>query len=217
MAFSEELRESIDNYVNQHLPDEYWFENYFDYISDRTLSKRLSEQFKAIRYIYKLLEGLQPDDYLMKAQVRIQIIYYASIYEAVIHHILFDVLNDRKEVIDLCLIENYKRISVSKELDNLEHDGKKIYTVFKDSSARDKNQIRFEYKMDAAVQLGLIESELGAELKMIYTLRNAIHLHAEIRKGIYYEIEMSRLAYRRMKVFREQIIQGLSKFENYNG
>jgi hypothetical protein len=28
MPFSEEIQESIDTYVNQHLPDEYWFENF---------------------------------------------------------------------------------------------------------------------------------------------------------------------------------------------
>lgn len=211
MAFSKEIQENIYKYVNQHLPDEYWFENYFDYISDTQLSKRLAEEFKAIRYIYKLLEGMQADDYLKIAQVRIQIIYYASIYEAVIHHILFDVLNERQEVKDLYLTENYKRISVNKDLDNLEHDGKKIFTVFKDTFTRDINQIRFENKVDVSVQLGLIESTLGAELKTIYTLRNAIHLHAEIRKGINYEIEMSLLAYRRMKIFREQITEGLNK------
>ena len=211
MPFNEEIQESIETYVNQHLPDEYWFENYFDYITDSQLSKRLAEEFKAIRYIYKLLEGMQADDYLKIAQVRIQIIYYASIYEAVLHHLLFDVLHERQEVKDLYLTENFKRISVSKDLDRLEHDGKRIFTVYKDTFTRDINQIRFEYKVDASVKLGLIETSLGDELKTLYTLRNAIHLHAEIRKGINYEIEMSLVAYRRMKIFREQIIEGLKK------
>jgi hypothetical protein len=154
---------------------------------------------------------MQADDYLKIAQIRIQIIYYASIYEAVIHHVLFDLLEDKNEVKDLYLTENYKRISVSKELEDLEHDGKKIYTVYKDTFTRDINQIRFEYKVDASIQLGLIDPTLGEELKKIYTLRNAIHLHAEIRKGIQYEIDMSLVAYRRMKIFREQITQGLRK------
>ena len=210
MAFSKEIKDSIETYVNQHLPDEYWFENYFDYISDSQLSKRLSEEFKAIRYIYKILEGMQADDYLKIAQVRIQIIYYASIYEAILHHILFDLLKDKQEVKDLYLTENFKRISVSKELDNLVHDGKKIFTMYKDWFTRDINQIRFEYKVDVAVQLSLINLNLGEELKKIYTLRNAIHLHAEIRKGIQYEIDMSLIAYRRMKIFREQIIAGMN-------
>jgi hypothetical protein len=48
MAFTEETKETIENYVNQHLPDEYWFENYFDYISDTELSKRLADELKQL-------------------------------------------------------------------------------------------------------------------------------------------------------------------------
>ena len=55
--------------------------------------------------------------------------------------------------------------TVSKELDNLEHDGKKIFTMHKDVFTRDINQIRFEYKVDASIKLGLINSSLGDELK----------------------------------------------------
>jgi hypothetical protein len=209
MAFNNEMRSEIEVYVNQHLPDEYWFENYFDYIKDTELSVRLADEFKAIRYIYKLLEGLQADDYLKIAQVRIQIIYYASIYEAVLHYILFDLLKDHPDVRALFVTKNYKRISVSKNLDDLIHDGKKIFTMYQADFERDINQIRFEYKVDVAIKLGLLTEDLGNELKKIYTLRNAIHLHAEIRKGIQYEIEMSLIAYRRMKIFREQIIEGM--------
>jgi len=209
MPFSPQTKNEIESYITNHLPDEDWFENYFDYIQDPVLSARLAEEFKAIRYIYKFFEGIQADDWLLNAQIRIQIIYYASIYEAVIHHILFSLLPTRPEVLALFETKMYKKISVRKDLDNLMHDGKKIWTMYEDIGHRDVRQIRFEYKADAAVLLGLISPTLCEELKEIYALRNAIHLHAEIARGVNYEMEMSLKAYRRMKIFREQLTGGM--------
>ncbi|MCU4158253.1 hypothetical protein J1N10_19930 [Carboxylicivirga sp. A043] len=213
MPFREDIKKEIEEYILNHLPDEHWFDDYFDYVGDEELRNRLSEEFKAIRYIYKFLEGIQADDWLRNAQIRIQVFYYASIYEAVIHHFLFDVLGDKEEVKSLFNTKVYKKISVSKELNGLIHDGKEIKTMYETVGKREMTTIRFEHKIEACIKLGLITEELGAELKQIYDLRNAIHLHAEIRKGIEYELEMSTIAYRRMKIFREQITKGLSELE----
>lgn len=40
-------------------------------------------------------------------------------------------------------------------------------------------------------------------------MRNCIHIHAEIRKGLKYELEQSKKAYWRMKPFKDQVEQGL--------
>jgi hypothetical protein len=85
-----ESNKDISRNIHKHLPDENWFDDFFDYIQDRPLSNRIAEEFKAIRYIYKFLEGIQADEWLKNAQISIQIIYYASIYEAKIHYVLFD-------------------------------------------------------------------------------------------------------------------------------
>lgn len=211
MPFTTETKNEIECYINKHLPDEDWFDDFFDYIKDKPLANRLAEEFKAIRYIYKFLEGIQADEWLKNAQVRIQIIYYASIYEAIIHYVLFDLFPTNPLVTKLYETKVYKRISVSKELDNLTHLGKKIYTTFDDIAHKDIRQIRFEHKADVAYSLGLIEEKLRDELKEIYSLRNAIHLHAEIEKGINYEMEMSLMAYRRMQVFKQQMTKGLTE------
>ncbi|WP_026915929.1 hypothetical protein [Christiangramia portivictoriae] len=213
MPFKDEIKQEIESYITNHLPEENWFENYFDFIDDQKLRIRLSEEFKAIRYIYKFFEGIQAEEWLKNAQIRIQIFYYASIYEAVIHHILFEILPDKLEVKKLFITKTYKKISVSNELNELEHDGKKILTMYQKDINREITTIRFEDKVDASVKLNLINEKLGEELKDIYRLRNAIHLHAEIKKGIEYEMEMSTIAYRRMKVFKEQIEVGLEQHE----
>ena len=50
-----------------------------------------------------------------------------------------------------------------------------------------------------------IEIDLTSEIIEIYGYRNAIHLVAEQRKGIEYELELSKRAYRRMRPFIDQI------------
>lgn len=52
-----------------------------------------------------------------------------------------------------------------------------------------------------------------SELIEIYGNRNGIHLVAEQRKGINYELELSKKAYKRMQPFIEQIKQKL-KLDN---
>lgn len=61
---------------------------------------------------------------------------------------------------------------------------------------------------------GIIVS-LPEELIEIYSYRNGIHLIAEQRKGISYEINLSKKAYRRMKPFIEQIKEKLQEDGKY--
>ena len=46
---------------------------------------------------------------------------------------------------------------------------------------------------------------MPGELIELYSYRNGIHIMAEQRKGISYELELSKKAYRRMKPFIDQI------------
>ena len=51
--------------------------------------------------------------------------------------------------------------------------------------------------------------DLTSEIIEIYSYRNGIHIVAERRKGINYELELSRKAYRRMRLFIDQIKEKL--------
>lgn len=79
---------------------------------------------------------------------------------------------------------------------------------------KDDSQIRFDDKCKTAEKLGLISKivnkdgtiiDLPLELIEIYGYRNAIHLAAELRKGIEYELDLSKIAYKRMRPFVDQI------------
>jgi len=220
VAFQEEIKQEIDNYVKGHLASEQWHRDFFNFINDEQLAQRLAEEFLSIRYIYKLLEGMQVDGFMLTAQIKLQILFYASIYEAVIHHILFNVMKDVEEVKELLITERFNKISVSKELDSLTHDGKDILTMYKTTGKRDITKVRFDEKVELFVKLGFITAKLGEELIDIYEMRNAIHIHAELKKlrqGIQYEMDKSVIAYRRMQVFREQIMNKLEVLQQTQG
>ena len=84
MAFSEKIKREIENYCNNHLASDLWYENQFSFIKDLELKKRIVTEFKAIRFAYKLYEGIGAENENLMFEVRNQILAYASIYEAVI-------------------------------------------------------------------------------------------------------------------------------------
>lgn len=215
MAFEQSIKDKITQYVGAHVADEAWHAAYFDFISDVNLAKRLGEEFISTRYVYKLLEGLGANDWLLRAQIRNQVLSYASIYEAVIHHVLFDVLSDEPLVIALTEFPTKKQISIPPAdmaflEKHLEHNGRRIIPTYEAIGRTDESKVRFDKKAECAEALGLIESWLKDDLIEFYEARNAIHIHAEIRKSLDYQLDLSRSAYWRMQPFKEQIIVGLA-------
>lgn len=211
MAFSPEVKAAINAYTQAHIADHKWHVDSFSFIKDQKLATRLGEEFITARVVYKILEGLEAEDWLLRAQVRMQILSYASIYEAVVHHLLFDVMQDDPAVTALTEFPTKKQISIPNEhLEQLQkllvHDGKRIIPTYEAIGRTDESKVRFDRKAECTHALGFIESWLLDELIEFYQARNAIHIHAEIRKSLEYEIDLSRRAYLRMEPFREQII-----------
>lgn len=217
MAFEQSVKNQISQYVGAHIADEDWHVAYFDFIGEPRLAKRLGEEFISIRYVYKLLEGLEADEWLLRAQIRMQVLSYASIYEAIIHHILFDVLTAQPQVVALTEFPTKKRISIPPASlalleKHLEHDGKKIIPTYEVIGRTDKSKVRFDKKAECAEALGLIEGWLKDELVEFYEARNAIHIHAEIRKSLDYQLDLSKRAYWRMQPLKDQLVAGIAKY-----
>lgn len=210
MAFDAEVQKTIKAYVAAHVADEAWHVAYFDFIGNAPLAQRLGEEFISTRYIYKLLEGLEADDWMLRSQIRLQVMSYASIYEAVLHHLLFDCLGAEPQVIALTEFSTKKQISIPPASlalleKHLEHDGKKIIPTYEAVGKTDDTKVRFDRKAECAAALGIIEPWLMRELIEFYEARNAIHIHAEIRKSLIYQLDLSKRAYLRMQPFKEQL------------
>ena len=219
MPLPKSSQEEIQKYCESHLPKEDWYEEEFDFIQDYDFKKRIIEEFQSVRYAYKLYEGLEATDIHLRFQIRSQILSYASIYEAVLEYVLNTYYSDTPEYEDLTHQDNVptnicipqdKRERLQAELS---HDGKEIYTVYYKRKKKQNTSIRFDDKCRTAENLNLIGKihredsviDLPAEIIEIYSYRNGIHLIAEQRKEIKYELELGKLAYRRLKPFIEQI------------
>lgn len=219
MAFPEELKQTVNEYVNKHHPNQKWWEQYFDttFISDPELSNRLVQEMMAIRSIYQLLEGLRVENELLRAQAKIQIITYASVYEAVLHHIIFHTaLKNTSEVQGLLTYEKYVQRSLPYPNKDIIHCKEKIYTMAKVNGTKDERYIKFEEILLVAEKLKLIDQPLYKDLLELYNLRNAIHLQAEIKKGIKYELEIAQSAHGLLKSFKRHIIDGLKQHKIVN-
>ena len=172
MSLDENIKSAIYEYVQAHLPQDDWYCRYFDFITDAELSIRLAEEFKAVRALYKIFRGIDATGWWQRAQVRIQILQYASIYEAVIHHVLFDRLGSTEEVRKLVEFPKLVRISIpttkrEKLNEALAHDGKVIIPTYQGTGSNDVTKVRFDNKADCAVKLGLIEQSLCDDLKSV--------------------------------------------------
>jgi hypothetical protein len=215
MAFDPEIKSAIDKYAAAHIASITWHLNFFSFIKNQKLATRLGEEFYSARVLYKILTGLQAKDWMLRAQIRNQIFSYASIYEAVVHHLLFDVLAGDPRVISLTEFPTKKLISIPKKHDAvlqkyLSHDGKKVIPTFETTGHTDESKVRFDRKAECAFELGFIKKHLCADLIEIYEARNAIHIHAEIKKSLDYQIDLSKKAYRRLNPFKSQVVTRLN-------
>ena len=97
MPLAKEIKDAVYLYCNNHLADEAWYNEEFEFIEDEPLRKRLVEEFKGIRFAYKLYEGIEAKDENLIFEIRHQIFSYATIYEAVIHSVLYTYYKDTPE------------------------------------------------------------------------------------------------------------------------
>jgi hypothetical protein len=213
MAFPESVRQAVVDYVGNHLPGDHFYQQYFWFISDESLRTRLEEEFRSARYIYKILEGMQATDWLLTAQVKVQILLYASIYEAVLHHVLLQFYGATSEVIDLSSYEHRRPINISNAIRGTiqsSYNPSGAISVYEtETRAMDERKIVFEDKAETARALGLINQSIKEVVCNVYSLRNAIHLHAELRRGIAYEINSAKDAYWHLQGFCQQIAEKL--------
>ncbi len=215
MPFDIEVGKAVDEYALADLPGGVdWHVEFFDFLGDDSaLQQRLGQEFFAARYLYKVLEGMRRQaDWAKGMQVRHQVLQYASIYEAALHHLLLNTLSDTTPVRRLRRKKQLRDYSIPPDLrsefsrlNGANHDGKHIVPAFRAETRIRDREIRFDDKVKAAVALGLIDQAIGEDIRDIYDARNAIHIHAELKRGREWEIELSRRAYRRMWPFRRQV------------
>ena len=198
------------------MPNENWHVDFFDFVADLSLRQRLGQEYWAARCIYKLLESVQASGSLQRAQIKVQVLQYASMYEAVLHYVLFERYQHTPEVRALGESPHRVKVAVSRELrvklvTQTGVPDKELVVTRETVGVADITKIRFDTKAAVAERLGLVTADLRGDLVEVFSARNAIHLHAEIRKNLKYQLNLSMKAYRRMQPLREQIVARLTK------
>lgn len=111
MAMKPEEQQKVLDYCDLHLAKRDWFDQQFDFIEDKALATRLALEFYSARYIYKLGEALAVRGEKMHAHNKFQIMQYASIYEAIITHLLWTKYADTDAVKRISHHQTYKLIN----------------------------------------------------------------------------------------------------------
>lgn len=224
MPLPKNLQNEIYQYCANHLPNnDSWYEKQFEFVEDSVLRQRLAREFQAIRFAYKLYEGINANEENMLFEIRSQIFAFASLYEAVLHYVLYTYYQYTTEFhamqyhcVPIRIDIPKDKLAAANKL--LVHDGETIMPFYLKERKKEETQIRFEAKCKTAEKLGIIHKfknhegkviDFAQELIEIYEYRNAIHLMAEKRKGITYELNLSKRAYRRMRPFIEQVKEKL--------
>lgn len=206
MPLETQTIDEVLNYCKRDLPQNHsWFINEFDFIKDKALQVSLAREFYTARYIYKLMEALFLEDFELHAHLKFQIIQYASIYEAVINYLLVNNFKENMNVKKISTHTSLKEISTLSKLTKITYDDEKIFTCIKNDTKTPWNSIPFHDKVDASVNIGFLKEKYSAEIKSFYTLRNSIHIEAAAKKNIEYEIEQSKIAYKRLRPFIDDI------------
>ncbi len=211
MSLEKTLRDQIHLYCSKDLPgDLNWHIQQFVFIDDIELRERLGRAFYAARYMSKLMEALYVQDNELHSFIKFQVMQYASIYEAVITHLLWNKFKDHKEVVTLQTHKAYKPVCALANLTTIKYGDEQIYTcVYKDEKTP-KNSIPFSDKVDCCVRIGFIDAAYAEDIKNIYTLRNLAHIETEAKKQIELEIEHAKLGYWRMQPFLDTIVNFLT-------
>lgn len=159
----------------------------------------------------KLMEALYVQENELHPFVKFQVMQYASIYEPVITHLLWNNFKDHEEVVALQTHKAYKPISALSNLTTIKYGDEQVFTCVYKNEKTPKNSIPFGDKVDCCVRNGFVDAIYAQDIKNIYTLRNLAHIETEAKKQIEIEIEHAKLGYWRMQPFLEKIGRFLSE------
>lgn len=202
MAMKADQREHVLNYCDAHVAKREWFDRQFDFIEDEALAARLALEFYSARYIYKLGEALAVDGERMHAHNKFQIMQYASIYEAIITHLLWGKYAAEEAVLKISTHLAYKPIDdLPANVRIITSPDEKLSLCVHRKEATSSHSIKFDDKVAAAVEIGFVHRKLGGEISEFFRLRNGMHIENAVNREIQYELEQTRLAYRRMEPF----------------
>ena len=77
-----------------------------------------------------------------------------------------------------------------------------------------RSSVHDEQKVAALLELNLISEGLADDLVKLYEYRNTVHIEAEMKKKLVYDLSMGELAYRRVEGLSIEVSNALEKLES---
>ena len=212
MPLKERTRKAVHDYCVKDLPgDLQWHVDQFSFIDEKELRQRLGRAYYSARYMYKLMEATFANGDEQHPFVKFQIMQYASIYEAVITHLLWRRFSTHPEVIQLQTHKAYKPVSALAGITRIKYGDEELHTCVYRDSTTPKNAIPFKDKVDCAVRIGFVEVAYAGDIKRTYELRNLAHIETEAARQLEVELEQSKAAYWRLTPFLEKAASFLNE------
>lgn len=167
-----------------------WFVDQFEFLGDPKLAKHLGEAFYQARFAYGLKEALNLSKAKYYGLVKLQILLYVPICEAMLDHMIKKYLHSDQDYEELITYKEYKDRDnlTSEELvliwrpkndNNAPQNSVKDQDVHLCSVVKGKGDVRFvssDRKADLACKKGLISNATKEKYLEMYDIRNNVHI-----------------------------------------
>jgi len=184
----------------------------FDFIDDKLLRERLAQEFYIARYAAKLQEALAFDEnsFELLGHLKLQIIQYAGIYEAVISYLLLNQFPTHPAVNQLGKKKEYRKVDAMAASTHIQHNGEEVFLCRQAQGQEPWIKIKFEDKLNAAREIGFINDAVSTIILETYKLRHSVHIEKAVQDAIQIELEQCRQAYFTLQEFTAEIKSFLS-------
>lgn len=182
--FGQELIDSIARFAKKDIKTAEQLEhNEFKHVVDQELRQALAETLYGARWLYKLGLASLANGNEQSAHVRVQVIDYASICEALLADMIEQGYANQRLLGEQCnYFDTRKR-------------NKMRWSIPPKASI---HSTTFEWRIIVAHDSKIIDSSLANELHRIRDQRNTVHLTLKIREGVAYYVGMAKRAHKAM-------------------
>lgn len=201
---TDDLEQSIQfpEYVIQ------WFERYFNFVDDKKTRDYLAEAYYQARFVYMIMKALSLKWEKGAVFIKVQVLQYASIYEALIEFTLqkyhateVEALLKKKEYIQVSALSSNTKLAYIDEK-GTSHE---LVTCRTKTVKKPFSEIRFSDRTALAVELSMITDSTKEKIDQIYSQRNSIHILKAVQNGFKTEIGQSKAAFEILNVFCNEL------------
>jgi len=230
VAFGDRQNKYIKEYVTNHVESKQLLtqKQIFLFIECEKDRESLLNQFIYTRILYKFLEGVQAENSLLYAEVKIQIILYLSLIEYCCDYLITNQFQQTQSVKNTLKNASLKKVSLNKDLmkqiaKSVNREENDFVISVKDNTEGTKSlsKIRFADKLDCiGATLTELDNKKGyskkkimrrerfrkktlEEVKELIYYRNNIHLSHELTNDRRATLADSKKAYKCVKKFSD--------------